>query len=133
MDCLFCSIVAGDIPSMKVDEDELTIAIMDINPAVPGHVLVMPKRHAANVLEVGPEDLSAVALAAQRMARRVTEKLGAEGVSISNACGAVAGQTVFHLHFHVIPRHAGDPLRLPWTPTTGDMAEIAAVAAQLNA
>jgi len=117
---------------MKVDEDELTIAIMDINPAVPGHVLVMPKRHAANVLEVAPEDLSAVALAAQRMAQRVTEKLAAEGVSISNACGAVAGQTVFHLHFHVIPRRAGDPLRLPWTPTAGDMAEIAAVAAKLN-
>jgi histidine triad (HIT) family protein len=136
VDCLFCKIVAGEIPSMQVDEDELTLAFMDINPATPGHLLVIPKRHSANILDADPADLTAVTLTAQRMAHRVIETLGAAGVNIINSCGTVAWQTVFHLHFHVIPRYADDPardsLRLPWEPAPGDLDTISAVATTLR-
>jgi len=131
-DCLFCKIVAGELPSQRVDEDERTVAFMDINPATRGHALVVPKAHAANVLEIDPEDLAATAIAAQRLARKVTGQLGADGVNLLNSCGSVAWQTVFHLHIHVIPRYADDPLRLPWTPSPGDPEQIAAAAAQLR-
>jgi len=131
-DCLFCKIVAGELPAQIVAQDELTVAFMDINPATRGHTLVVPRRHAANVLEIEPDDLAATVLAAQRLARLITERLGADGVNLLNSCGSVAWQTVFHLHVHVIPRYAGDPLRLPWTPAPGDPDEIAAAAAELR-
>lgn len=131
-DCIFCQIVAGELPAYKLDEDEHTIAFMDINPATRGHALVIPRRHARNLLEIGPEDLSATALAAQRLAQRVSDRLGAEGVNLLNACGAVAWQTVFHFHIHVIPRYSDDPLQLPWKPTPGDMDEIARTAQELR-
>jgi histidine triad (HIT) family protein len=131
-DCLFCKIVAGDIPAQIVDQDDRTVAFMDINPATRGHALVVPRRHAANLLEVEPDELAATAVAAQRLARRVVERLGAEGVNLLNSCGSVAWQTVFHLHIHVIPRYSGDPLRLPWIPGPGDPDEIAAAAEQLR-
>ncbi len=131
--CLFCKIVAGDIPSTQVFEDERTIAFMDINPGTRGHLLVIPRAHAADLLEIGFEDLSACALTAQRMAQRVKDKLGADGVNLMNSCGADAWQTVFHFHIHVIPRYKGDPLRLPWQPAPGDRDEIAAAARALSA
>jgi histidine triad (HIT) family protein len=131
--CLFCKIVAGDIPSTRVFEDERTIAFMDINPGTRGHLLVIPREHSADLLEIGEQDLAACALTAQRMARLVKERLGADGVNLVNSCGAVAWQTVFHFHIHVIPRYAGDPLRLPWQPTPGDRDEIAAAARELSA
>jgi len=129
--CIFCKIVAGELPSTIVDEDERTIAFMDIAPATRGHVLVIPRAHSADLLTVGPEDLSAVALASQRLAVRIRERLAADGVNLVNSCGAVAWQTVFHFHVHVIPRYADDPLRLPWVPAPGDPAEIAAAAQEL--
>ena len=131
-DCLFCKIVAGELPAMIVAEDEFTVAFMDINPATRGHALVVPRRHAANVLEIEPDDLAATMIAAQRLAKRVTERLGAAGVNLINSCGAVAWQTVFHLHVHVIPRYEGDPLKLPWVPAPGDPDEIAAAAQELR-
>jgi histidine triad (HIT) family protein len=130
-DCLFCKIVAGEIPSTRVDEDERTIAFMDINPATRGHVLVVPREHSGDLLEIAPVDLHACAVAAQRIAKRVHDRLGADGVNLINSCGQVAWQTVFHFHVHVIPRYAGDPLRLPWTPAPGDRDEIAAAAQAL--
>ena len=81
--------------------------------------------------ERGPQDLGATALAAQRLAARMSDRLGAAGVNLLNSCGAAAWQTVFHFHVHVIPRYEGDPLRLPWTPGTGDQQEIAAAAQEL--
>jgi len=131
-DCLFCKIVAGEIPSTRVREDERTIAFMDINPATRGHLLVVPREHAADVLEIGADDLAACAAAAQALARDIKEKLGADGVNLLNACGREAWQTVFHFHIHVIPRYVGDPLRLPWVPGPGDRDEIAAAAAALT-
>lgn len=131
-DCLFCKIVAGELPSTIIDEDERVIAFMDINPATRGHALVVPRNHAKDLLEIEPEDLAATALGAQRLARRASEGLGADGVNLINSCGAPAWQTVFHFHVHVIPRYADDPLRLPWVPAPGDGDEIAAAAELLR-
>jgi histidine triad (HIT) family protein len=131
-DCLFCKIVAGDLPAQVVAEDERTVAFMDINPATRGHLLVVPREHSRDLLEVAPEDLAATALAAQRLAKRVSQRLGADGVNLLNSCGQAAWQTVFHFHIHVIPRYRGDPLRLPWVPGPGDAEEIAAAAAALR-
>jgi histidine triad (HIT) family protein len=131
--CIFCKIVAGDIPSTRVFEDERTIAFMDINPGTRGHLLVIPRAHSADLLEIGEEDLAACALTAQRMARLVKERLAADGVNLVNSCGSVAWQTVLHFHIHVIPRYVGDPLRLPWQPAPGDRDEIAAAARELSA
>ena len=131
-DCLFCKIVADEIPATLVREDERTVAFMDVNPATRGHLLVVPRAHAANLLEIGSEDLAACASAAQELAVRVSERLAADGVNLLNSCGRNAWQTVLHFHLHVIPRYAGDPLRLPWTPEPGDRDEIAAAAAELT-
>jgi histidine triad (HIT) family protein len=130
--CIFCKIVAGEIPSAIVDQDESTLAFMDINPATRGHALVIPRNHVVDLLEIEPDELTAVMLAAQRLAVRVSERLGADGVNLINSCGNAAWQTVFHFHVHVIPRYAGDPLRLPWVPGPGDPDEIAAAAAALR-
>jgi histidine triad (HIT) family protein len=83
-------------------------------------------------MEISDEDLSATMVAAQRLAKRMKEALGAEGINVLNACGPAAWQTVFHFHLHVIPRHESDPLKLPWVPTEGDPDEIAAVAEKLR-
>jgi histidine triad (HIT) family protein len=131
-DCLFCKIVAGEIPSTRVAEDERTIAFMDINPATRGHLLVVPREHSTDLLEVAQEDLAACSAAAQRLAIRIKERLGADGVNLLNSCGQAAWQTVFHFHVHVIPRYANDPLRLPWLPAPGDRDEIAETAATLT-
>jgi histidine triad (HIT) family protein len=130
--CIFCKILAGELPGTVVDEDERTIALMDINPATRGHTLVIPRAHTPDLLSIDPEDLAAVARASQRIARRISERLQADGVNLVNSCGAVAWQTVFHVHVHVIPRYADDPLRLPWVPAPGDPAEIAAAAQELS-
>ena len=131
-DCIFCKIAAGELPATIVDEDERTIAFMDIAPATRGHALVIPREHSRDLLEVGAEDLQATILGAQRLAGRVHERLGAAGVNLLNSCGAAAWQTVFHFHIHVIPRYEDDPLRLPWVPSSGDPEEIAAAAQELN-
>jgi len=130
-DCLFCRIVAGDLPATVVDEDERTLAFMDIAPATRGHALVVPRAHVPGLLEVGDDDLAACARTAKRVAGRAKAALGADGVYLLNSCGAAAWQTVFHFHVHVIPRYAGDPLRLPWIPGPGDPGDIAAAGAAL--
>jgi histidine triad (HIT) family protein len=131
-ECLFCKIVAGEVPARIVAEDERTVAFMDISPATRGHALVVPREHARDLLSINPADLEAVIVAAQRLAARASEYLGADGVNLLNSCGAAAWQTVFHFHVHVIPRYEGDPLRLPWQPTAGDDAEIDAAARELG-
>jgi histidine triad (HIT) family protein len=131
-DCIFCKIVAGEAPATVVHEDERTIAFMDINPATRGHMLVIPRRHARDLLEIDAEDLSATVAVGQQLARRAMERLGADGVNLLNSCGQAAWQVIFHFHLHVIPRYDNDPLRLPWVPGEGDKDEIAAAAAQLR-
>ena len=132
-DCLFCKIVAGELPATVVGEDERTLSFMDINPATRGHALVVPREHSADLLEIGQEDLAAVAAAAKRLAARAKDALAADGVNLMNSCGSAAWQTVFHFHVHVIPRYRDDPLRLPWVPGPGDADEIAAAGAALRA
>lgn len=132
-DCIFCKIVAGELQATIVDEDETTLAFMDINPATRGHALVVPRVHSPDLLSIDPSDLAAVASAAQRLAIRAKERLKADGVNVINSCGAAAWQTVFHFHLHVIPRYERDPLRLPWLPAPGDPEEIAAAARGLRA
>ena len=131
-DCIFCKIIAGELPGQIVEEDERTIAFMDINPATRGHLLVIPRAHSRNVLEIPPEDLAATIATAQRMAQRVNQRLEPAGINLLNACGSAAWQTVFHFHVHVIPRYEDDPLKLPWVPAPGDPDEIAAVARDLR-
>ena len=131
-DCLFCRIVAGTIPSETIDSDEMTVAFMDINPATPGHALVVPREHSADLLEIGEEDLTATILAAQRLAKHMKEVLDADGINLINACGSAAWQTVFHFHIHAVPRYEDDPLKLPWVPEPGDSDEIARIAKRLR-
>ena len=115
-DCIFCKIVAGELPSHGVDEDERTVAFMDINPATRGHALVIPRAPREGPARDRPRGSAGVSHAAQRLAQRVSARLGADGVNLINSCGAAAWQTVFHFHLHVIPRYKGDPLELPWVP-----------------
>jgi histidine triad (HIT) family protein len=128
-DCLFCRIVAGELPSTRVYEDDRVVAIMDIFPATRGHALVIPRAHATDLSDVDEPSLHACASAARRLAGRAVHNLGADGVTVMQSNGPAAWQTVFHYHVHVIPRYQGDPLVLPWTPGTqpADAAELAAV------
>jgi histidine triad (HIT) family protein len=131
-DCIFCKILAGELPATIIAEDERTVSLMDINPATRGHALVLTRAHVPDLLSIDSVDLHAVASAAQRLAQRATERLGAEGINLLNSTGSAAWQTVFHFHVHVIPRYRGDPLRLPWAPAPGDPGEIAAAAELLR-
>jgi histidine triad (HIT) family protein len=123
-DCIFCKIVAGELPSFRVHEDDRAIAIMDINPATRGHALVIPRAHAGDIHAISGDDLAHCAQVARTLAGRAVTGLGATGVTIMQSNGADAWQTVFHYHVHVIPRYPDDPLVLPWQPAPGDMAEI---------
>jgi histidine triad (HIT) family protein len=131
-DCLFCGIIAGDVPGQIVDSDEKTVAFMDINPATAGHALVVPREHSADLTEISDDDLAATAIAAKRLTERMKEVLEPDGFNLLNSCGEAAWQTVFHFHIHVIPRYADDPLRLPWVPGGGDADEIAAIAEKVS-
>jgi len=131
-DCLFCKIVAGELPATIVAESERALAFADINPATRGHTLVIPRAHARDVQDIGEADLAATIALAQQVAHGARERLGADGVNLLNSSGAAAWQTVFHFHIHVIPRYEGDPLRLPWVPSPGDGEQIAAAAAALR-
>ncbi len=123
-DCLFCGIVAGDVPAQIVDSDEHTVAFMDINPATRGHALVVPRTHSTDLLDIGDEDLERTVLAARRLAKRIDETLEPAGFNLLNSCRPAAWQTVFHFHIHVIPRYDDDPLKLPWIPRGAEAQEI---------
>jgi histidine triad (HIT) family protein len=131
-DCIFCKIVAGEIPAQRVDEDEHTVAFMDMNPWTRGHALVVPRAHSRNLYEVGDQDLAHAAQAAKRLAVKMRDRLGCDGVNLINSCEPAAWQTVFHLHVHVIPRYDDDPLQLPTRPREADQDELAEVAEELR-
>ena len=132
-DCIFCKIVAGEIPSQKIFEDDEVFAFMDINPWTRGHALVIPKRHSRNLYEIDEADLAATASGAKKLALRMRDKLDCAGVNLINSCEPAAWQTVFHFHMHVIPRYDDDPLRLPGQPQESDPDELAELAEQLRA
>jgi histidine triad (HIT) family protein len=131
-DCLFCGIVAGDVPAQIVDSDEHTVAFMDINPATRGHALVVPRTHSKDLMDVPDEDLERTMAAARRLARRMEETQEPAGYNILNACRQAAWQTIFHYHLPVIPRYEDDPLKLPWIPRGAEAEEIAAVAERIR-
>ena len=132
-DCVFCKIVAGKLPCFKLLEDETTIAFMDINPVNPGHALAVAKGHWPTVDVIPPDVLANVARTAQRVAKAAVEALAPAGVNLVQANGPAAGQSVPHLHVHIMPRRTGDDVSLNWTPVPGDMKEIEAVANKLRA
>ena len=121
--CLFCRLVAGEIPSARVYEDTLTIAFMDIGQVNPGHVLVATKRHAATLLDITAEEATAVMQTAQRVARAVQAVFDPPGLTLLQANGREGDQTVFHFHLHVVPRHADDGIALSW-PRKEPAAEV---------
>ncbi len=131
--CIFCKIIAGQIPCFKLLEDDATIAFMDINPVNPGHVLVIPKHHAPNLMEIPTDCLAATVATAQTVARAVDKTLKPHGINLVQSNGPGAGQSVFHLHVHIIPRIAGDKLKLNWGIAPGDMDAIGAVAERIRA
>jgi len=109
MDCVFCAIVAGDLPASRVYDDERVLAFLDLRPATPGHLLVIPKRHASDLAGLDPEDGAHMFRVAQRLAAALRASvIEPEGINLFLADGEVAGQEVFHAHLHVLPRQAGD-------------------------
>jgi histidine triad (HIT) family protein len=129
--CVFCAIVEGRSPSWKIYEDENAVAFMDINPATDGHVLVVPRSHIRDLWEIGEQDAANVMTAAVRVGERLKKVLKPDGLNILHATGAAAFQTVFHFHLHLIPRYAGDAIRLPWIRQPGDRDKIAAMAERI--
>ncbi|KAF0105518.1 MAG: HIT family hydrolase diadenosine tetraphosphate hydrolase [Rhodospirillaceae bacterium] len=130
--CIFCKIVAGELPCFKLLEDEATIAFMDINPVNPGHALAVAKGHWPTVDVIPPEILAAVAKTAQRVAKAAMRELKPSGVNLLQSNGEGAGQSVPHLHVHILPRYPGDKVRLNWVYTPGDKAEIQAICTRLK-
>jgi len=123
-DCVFCKIRDGQIPSLKVFEDDRTLAIMDINPVTHGHCLVIPKAHAATLFEAEVEDLQATIAAAQQVARAIREALAPDGLNMLQANGAAAFQSVPHFHLHLIPRWANDGKGFDWKLVPGHRDQI---------
>lgn len=123
-DNIFSKIIAGTIPSHKVYEDEDTLAFMDVMPQAPGHLLVIPKSGSRNLLDADPATLSKLMPVVQKLAVAAKDAFDADGVFIAQFNEPAAGQTVFHLHFHVIPRHEGQPLK----PHSGKMEDQAILA-----
>ncbi|MBT3193618.1 MAG: HIT family protein [Verrucomicrobia bacterium] len=114
-DCIFCKLVAGEIPSTKVYEDEHTLAFMDISPLIEGHTLVIPKAHHDPITETPVDVLGRCMAVVKRVAQAQMSLLGADGVNLHQANGAAAGQVVPHLHFHVIPRFEDDGHHWNWS------------------
>lgn len=112
--CIFCRLIAGEIPAARVHEDALTVAFMDIGQVNPGHVLVAARRHAATLFDLTPEEVSAIAQTAQRVAQAIRAVFDPPGLMLLQANGREGDQTVFHCHMHVLPRHAGDGVALAW-------------------
>jgi len=110
-ECLFCKIIAGEIPCFKIHEDVETFAFLDINPSAPGHTLVIPKKHAKDIFEIDMQSLQAVSSTVKLMAEKIRGALQADVTVLQNN-GRAAGQVIDHFHFHVIPRRAGDRLPL---------------------
>jgi histidine triad (HIT) family protein len=133
IDCVFCGIVEGSIPSTKVHEDDRTMAFMDINPATDGHLLVIPKHHSRDIFDLPEEDGVAVWRTVLRMASVIRKTLEPAGLTLFQANGKAGWQDVFHFHVHLVPRSPGDALARPWTSAPGDPERIAGVAERLKA
>src|SRR5512134_1564513 len=132
-DCVFCRIIRGEIPSFQVFDDERTLAFMDINPANPGHVLVIPKVHAESIFAIDEPFLRATVLVVQRVARAVRKVFEPYGLNIVQANGPGAAQSVPHFHWHVLPRAKDDGLAMNWPLKRGDADALAEAARRICA
>jgi histidine triad (HIT) family protein len=112
--CIFCKIITGELPSTKVYEDDRVLALLDIGPIAKGHVLVIPKKHSEMITDTEADTLTSVMLVVKKIAQAQLTGLGADGVNITQANGAVAGQIVPHIHFHLIPRFKDDNINFNW-------------------
>lgn len=130
--CIFCKIIAGEIPSFKLFENDDTLAFMDINPASPGHALVIPKEHAADVHAVSEAAISATVKTAKKIAAAIDRALQPQGLNLLQCNGPAAAQSVLHFHMHVLPRSEGDELKLNWGLEAGDMDAIGALAERIR-
>ncbi|MDE0309533.1 MAG: HIT family protein [Acidiferrobacterales bacterium] len=130
--CIFCGIVAGQIPSIKIYENAQVLAFMDINPVSTGHVLVIPKGHWRDLFDMPDEQLGLVAAAVRKVAQAVKTVLNPDGISITQANGKGAAQSVLHYHVHIVARTMGDELKINWELVAGDMDAIGAVASRIR-
>ena len=131
-DCIFCKIVAGEIPSFKLFEDEATFAFMDINPANEGHALVIPKEHAADLYAVSDEALVRTVVTAKKVAAALARTLNPDGLNLVQCNGAAAAQSVMHFHVHVLPRVRDDRLAMNWGLKLGDIDAIGRLAERIR-
>ena len=132
MECIFCAIVEGKIPSAKVYENDHVFAFMDIAPANPGHLLIIPKQHYRNIFDMPADVGSKIMEAAVLLANAIKEALNPDGLNLFQSNEPAAFQTVFHFHLHLIPRWEEDPLRLPWKPSEGNIEEINNIAVKIQ-
>ena len=132
-DCIFCKILCGEIPSIKVFEDDATLCFMDINPAHEGHALIVPREHWADVHAITDEAISAVVATAKRVAGAIDAALEPDGINLLQCNGEGAAQSVLHFHMHVLPRSVGDELKLNWGLVPGDIDRISATADLIRA
>ena len=129
-DCIFCAIAAGEIPSFKVYEDDLVVAYLDINPFTKGHTLVIPKAHSQDLLETPDETLAAIIARVKKVAAHLKAALPCDGFNILQNNGEAAGQTVPHVHFHIVPRYGQEPI--VFENHAGNMDELKALAARIR-
>ncbi len=129
-DCVFCAIAAGEIPSFKIYEDELVLAYLDINPFTEGHALVIPKEHSSGLLDTSDETLSALIARVKKVADHLKKTLPCDGFNILQNNGEAAGQTVMHIHFHIVPRYGKEEIE--FTSHKGDMDELKALAERVR-
>mgnify|MGYP000906476153 CR=1 FL=1 len=131
-DCIFCKIANGEIPSATLYEDEDFRVILDLGPASKGHALILPKAHAANIYEISDDMAAKAMILAKKMATKMTEALKCDGFNIVQNNGEPAGQTVFHLHVHLIPRYADDTVQITWKEHADEM-DLKALAEEIKA
>lgn len=131
-DCVFCKIVAGEIPSTKVFENKHVLAFLDIAPAVKGHTLVITKKHFENIYDITKKDLQDVIIVVQKVSKAAKKGLKADGVNILQSNESIAGQVVFHIHFHVFPRFNGDNKSFKWSRIEYKENEVKEVADKIK-
>jgi histidine triad (HIT) family protein len=129
--CIFCRIIGGEIPSSTVYEDDDFKVIMDISPAAKGHTIILTKKHFANLLELEDKVAEKGLIVAKKVATAMKEQLGCDGINLLQNNGEAAGQSVFHLHFHIMPRYKDDNVKLPWVPVKYEEGEAMELAAKI--
>ncbi|MBE5961103.1 MAG: HIT family protein [Lachnospiraceae bacterium] len=131
--CIFCKIANGDIPSATIYEDDLFRVILDISPAMKGHALILPKNHCHDLTDIEEATAAKALLVASKVEKAMMKVLSCDGVNLLQNTGAAAGQSVFHLHFHLIPRYENDSVTIPWTTLSYADGEANELAAKLKA